>query len=102
MNQEQIILDYLQDKGSWVREGEINGLRTPRGEWIGYRGSRTTRDLIRKGKVESRMDGRYREVRFPVEKMVEVVETYSKGKIVKIEYNGINQMCCPTNIEFNP
>ncbi len=64
--QEQIILDYLQDKGGWVREGEITGLETPRGEWIGYDGPRATRRLIHEGKVEHRMDGKYRVVRYKV------------------------------------
>ena len=66
-NQSTIILEYLEDCNEWKREGEITGIRTPRGDWIGYRGPRDVRQLIRDGKVDSRMNGKFREVRHRAE-----------------------------------
>lgn len=64
MTNPEKILNYLSIArgGEWVREGEIRGIQTAWG-FIGYRGDRDVRDLIKSGAVESKMDGKFRVVR---------------------------------------
>ena len=62
MTQHEIIQKYLEHIGIWKREYEIRCLDTPYG-FIGARGDRDVRDMIKKGKLEASMDGRYRIVR---------------------------------------
>ena len=61
-NQERIIF-YLRDLDSWVLEGKIRSIETPYG-FIGFRGDRDCRELVRKGLLEKRMNGKFSEVRF--------------------------------------
>src|SRR5260221_3004672 len=63
MTQYALIIKYLEDVRDWVFEYKIHGLPTPYG-FIGARGDRNVRQLIKDGKVDSRMEGKYRQVRF--------------------------------------
>ena len=70
-----IILNHLEELrradpgGGWIKEGLLRGIDTKWG-FLGFRGDRDTRDLIKKGMVESKMDGKFRVVRA---KMAEVL-----------------------------
>lgn len=49
--------------GGWVHEYKIRSVHTPFG-WIGARGDRDTRELIKMGYLDKRMDGVYTVVRY--------------------------------------
>ncbi|MCL5224211.1 MAG: hypothetical protein M1361_01155, partial [Patescibacteria group bacterium] len=61
LTQHDIIRNYLDGKG-WVYEYKIRGLDT---EWgfIGARGDRDVRQMIRNGELEASFNGKYRIVR---------------------------------------
>ena len=59
----QIILAYLQDLNDWKREYEIRCMNTPYG-WIGARGDRDVRQLVKDGKLLANWDGKYRIVKY--------------------------------------
>ena len=73
-----IILNHLEELrradpgGGWIKEGLLRGIDTKWG-FLGFRGDRDTRDLIKKGMVESRMDGKFRVVRAKVARFPGVV-----------------------------
>lgn len=60
--QKQIILDYLKDLNDWQFEYKIRSVHTPFG-FIGARGDRDVRDLIKADKVDHDMRGKYRVVK---------------------------------------
>ena len=62
MTQKDIIIKYLKSLGTWVPEYRIRAIETPFG-WIGARGDRNVRELIKEGKLLASMDGRYRMVK---------------------------------------
>lgn len=70
----KIILKYLKDLrdnspdgaypyGGWVLAGKIRSIDTPYG-FIGFRGDRDIRDLVKAGCLETGYEGRLRIVRF--------------------------------------
>ena len=61
MTQKEIIKKYLEGRG-WVKEGLIRGINTDYG-FLGFRGDRTVRDMIKSGELEAKMDGKFRIVR---------------------------------------
>ena len=70
MTYEQIILKYLEDLrlhdpigGGWAREYAIRCKDTPWG-FIGARGDRTVRDMVKAGKLEASFEGKFRIVRY--------------------------------------
>lgn len=77
MSQYEIIIRFLEKvyefngpENAWVREYTIRGKFTDFG-FIGARGDRNVRDLIKKGKVEAKFDGKYRVVRYkPIQREV--------------------------------
>ena len=70
MTYSALILRYLAENPDiWFREGKFHGLETSYG-FIGYRGDREVRDLIKKGLVEAKMEGRFREIRHKQETRV--------------------------------
>lgn len=60
--QKQIILEYLKDLNDWQFEYKIRAINTPFG-WIGARGDRNVRQLIKDGKIDHDMKGKYRIVK---------------------------------------
>lgn len=66
MTQKQIILEYLKDFSDWQLEYKIRDINTKWG-FIGARGDRDVRDLIKSGKIESSMRGKFRIVKAKVE-----------------------------------
>lgn len=78
MTQSAVILRYLKnlrDFGGdgWVREGSLCSKETQWG-FIGYQGPRRTREMVEKGLLDRRMNGRYAEVRYPDKKEITVEE----------------------------
>ena len=61
MNQREIIRRYIESIG-WVHEYKVHGINTPFG-FIGARGDRNVRQMIKDGILEAKMDGKYRIVR---------------------------------------
>ena len=63
-----IILNYLEDlrradpEGGWIKEGFLRGIETKWG-FLGFRGDRDTRELIKNGLLEAKMEGKFRIVR---------------------------------------
>ena len=64
MNQYTIILNYLKQVGDWIEEYKIRAIHTPDGHWIGARGDRNVRDLIKWGAIDSAYRGKFRIVRY--------------------------------------
>ena len=67
MTQQAIIIRYLKsvrDFGDgWVKAGTIRSKDTPWG-FIGFRGDRDCRDLVKARRLERRMNGGFAEVRY--------------------------------------
>ena len=66
-SQPKIILEYLKDLNDWQYEYKIRSLPTRYG-FIGARGDRDVRDLIRGKIVDSKMEGKYRMVKYKAPK----------------------------------
>lgn len=66
MTQHQIILNYLRDLNDWQFEYKIRGVNTEYG-FIGARGDRDVRQLVRDGKLERRLEGKFCQVRYPLQ-----------------------------------
>ena len=64
MTDKEIILKYLEYLNDWEFEYKIHGINTPFG-FIGARGDRNVRQLIKDGKLEKKLEGKYRMVRYP-------------------------------------
>ena len=60
--QYKIIRQYLAEIDDWVLEGKIRSLQTPYG-FVGFRGDRNCRDLVRAGILEKRLVNGLCEVR---------------------------------------
>lgn len=67
LSQKEIITLYLRDLDTWVLEGKVRSIDTRWG-FVGFRGDRTCRDLIRAGILERRKVGKFAEVRFKRER----------------------------------
>lgn len=77
MTNTEKIWNYLSiaRRGEWVREGIIRGIDTDWG-FIGFRGDRDVRQMVKDGRLEASFQGKYRVVRamgpshtaFPVQK----------------------------------
>jgi hypothetical protein len=63
MTQRDIIINYLSALGTWQYEYKIRAIRTQDGSWIGARGDRDVRDLVARGVLERKLDGKYAMVR---------------------------------------
>lgn len=67
MSQQQIIVRYLRDMRAfgegWVKAGTIRSKETRYG-FIGFRGDRDCRDLVKAEILEKRMNGGFCEVRY--------------------------------------
>mgnify|MGYP001580518437 CR=1 FL=1 len=61
MTQRDIIKAYIESTG-WIKEGLVRGINTDKG-FIGFRGDRTVREMLREGILEGKMDGKFRVVR---------------------------------------
>jgi hypothetical protein len=74
----KVILDYLRDLRTWgdgwEKEYNLRAKQTPFG-WIGARGDRDVRDLIKDGYLESSKEGKYRIVRYSPPKPLTPEET---------------------------
>jgi len=79
MNQYKIILNYLRQQGGWIKEGLIRGMNT---EWgfIGFRGDRNVRDLIKWGVVDVDTDGRFRIVKYNEKKTRKFLDKKRRAK----------------------
>lgn len=73
-SEHKIIVNYLYDlrkwSEGWVLAGKIRSISTPYG-FIGFRGDRNVRDLVKMGILERRMNGKFAEVRYKVHPKVE-------------------------------
>ena len=58
MTYKQIILNYLQEAGTWVEGFKLEKVNTKWG-WIGNSGGRRCRELAEEGKIERRIEGKY-------------------------------------------
>lgn len=69
MTDQQIIMHYLKEvrdygeNDGWVVAGTIRSKQTNYG-FIGFRGDRNVRELVSKGRLERRKNGKYAEVRY--------------------------------------
>ena len=61
MTQYEIIKKYIESTG-WIEEYKVRAINTPWG-WIGARGDRNVRDLIKSGVLERKLEGKYCVVR---------------------------------------
>lgn len=77
MTDKQIIIAYLKllrEQGDgWILGGKVRSIQTPFG-WIGFRGDRDCRELVRKGVLEKRMNGKYAEIRYKKDESKQVAE----------------------------
>ncbi len=65
MTYQEIIKHVLMDRKDWVPSYDLEKVSTPYG-WIGLRGTRTCRDLAKKGVIEKKMIDGYIHYRWPV------------------------------------
>ncbi|MEK7111882.1 MAG: hypothetical protein AAB875_01005 [Patescibacteria group bacterium] len=61
MTQKEIIKNYIEQVG-WIEEYKVRAIQTDWG-WIGARGDRDVRDMIKSGTLEKKMNGKYCMVR---------------------------------------
>ena len=61
MKQKEIIKNYIQQVG-WIEEYKVRAIQTDWG-WIGARGDRDVRDMLKSGTLEGAMRGKYRIVK---------------------------------------
>ena len=61
MTQKEIIKNYIEQVG-WIEEYKVRAISTAWG-WIGARGDRNVRDMIKSGTLEKKMSGKYCMVR---------------------------------------
>ena len=75
MTQQAIIVRYLRDMRAfgegWVKAGTIRSKETRYG-FIGFRGDRDCRDLVKGGYLERRMKDGFAEVRYKVKEKEEM------------------------------
>lgn len=62
MTQQNLILQYLKENPEWHYVYKFHGLETQNG-FIGSQGDRRVRELIKKGLIERRMEGKFVQVR---------------------------------------
>lgn len=62
MKQKEIIIAYLRELNNWQFEYKIRALQTQFG-WIGARGDRDVRELVKSSVLEKRLKGKYCQVR---------------------------------------
>lgn len=66
MTQKEIIKSYLKSRSpEWIKEGLIRGINTDFG-FIGFRGDRDVRQMIKDGEVEAKFEGKYRVVKYKI------------------------------------
>lgn len=84
MSQKTIILQYLREISDWVLAGKVRSIQTPYG-FIGFRGDRDIRDMVREGILEKRMRGKFVEVRaIPIDQILDRYPTFHPEYMKKI------------------
>jgi len=58
MTYKQIILNYLQEVGTWVEGFKLEKVQTKWG-WLGSSGQRRARELAEEGKIERKVENGY-------------------------------------------
>jgi hypothetical protein len=83
MKQKELIKQYLKDLNEWEYEYKIRGLKTPYG-FIGARGDRNVRQMIKDNEIEAKFEGKYRIVRYKpeVKEVYKVVGNRDKQEIL--------------------
>lgn len=96
MPQTVILLNYLKSvrlrdpEGGWVVSHQLEKVNTPYG-WLGTAALRRARELVERGNVEKRRNGKYVEYRFALENETVEFLKYKKPQIEgrKLSYKDI-------------